>query len=109
MLSWSHGLRSSRLLCPCNAELGYGSVTGRRYALGIDLRHPEGNTFMATEPHLVDRATRLFTFLAKAQQLKQSPVRDFFQYRTQGSVTWFVDLLSDLKSCTARTPRERVP
>nr|WP_257910478.1 hypothetical protein [Janibacter limosus] len=42
---------------------------------------------------LVDKATRLFTFLAKAQRLKERPVRDVEQYkRGAGLVRWFSDL-----------------
>ncbi|KRE38259.1 hypothetical protein ASG73_04685 [Janibacter sp. Soil728] len=42
---------------------------------------------------LVDKATRLFTFLAKAQRLKERPVRDVEQYkRGVGMVRWFSDL-----------------
>lgn len=42
---------------------------------------------------LVDKATRLFTFLAKAQRLKEKPVRDVEQYkRGVGLVRWFHDL-----------------
>ena len=47
---------------------------------------------VATTPDLVDRATRLFTFLTKAQQFKQKAVRDFSSYEEQGSVLWFSDL-----------------
>lgn len=41
---------------------------------------------------LVDKATRLFTFLAKAQRLKERPVRDVEQYKRGGLVRWFSDL-----------------
>lgn len=44
---------------------------------------------------LVDKATRLFTFLAKAQRLKERPVRDVEQYKRgtgPGMVRWFTDL-----------------
>ena len=47
---------------------------------------------MSDSNHLVDKAVRLFTFLAKAQQLRQSPVRDFEAYRREGGVQWFADL-----------------
>lgn len=41
---------------------------------------------------LTDKAVRLFTFLAKAQQLRQRPVRDVEQYSREGIVRWFADL-----------------
>lgn len=41
---------------------------------------------------LTDKAVRLFTFLAKAQQLRQRPVRDVEQYAREGVVRWFADL-----------------
>lgn len=42
---------------------------------------------------LVDKAVRLFTFLSRAQLLKQRPVRDVEQYaRSGGSLHWFKDL-----------------
>ncbi len=41
---------------------------------------------------LTDKAVRLFTFLAKAQQLRQRPVRDVDQYTRDGVVRWFADL-----------------
>lgn len=41
---------------------------------------------------LVDKATRLFTFLAKAQRLKERPVRDVEKYKRAGMVRWFSDL-----------------
>ena len=41
---------------------------------------------------LVDKAVRLFTFLAKAQRLKERPVRDVEKYKRDGMVYWFNDL-----------------
>lgn len=41
---------------------------------------------------LVDRAVRLFEFLARAQQLKQKPPRTLDAYQRDGSVLWFADL-----------------
>lgn len=41
---------------------------------------------------LVDKATRLFTFLAKAQRLKERPIRDVEKYQRDGMVYWFNDL-----------------
>ncbi|MGW3547011.1 AAA domain-containing protein [Janibacter hoylei] len=50
------------------------------------------NTAQQVDP-LVDKATRLFTFLAKAQRLKEKPVRDVEQYKRGGGlVRWFSDL-----------------
>ena len=50
------------------------------------------NTAQQVNP-LVDKATRLFTFLAKAQRLKEKPVRDVEQYKRGGGlVRWFSDL-----------------
>ncbi|HSO69438.1 MAG TPA: AAA domain-containing protein [Arachnia sp.] len=40
----------------------------------------------------VDKAVRLFTFLAKAQQLRQAPVSDIDAYRRDGSVHMLGDL-----------------
>jgi len=42
--------------------------------------------------HYVDKAVRLFTFLAKAQQLRQAPVSDIDAYRRDGAVHWLGDL-----------------
>lgn len=43
----------------------------------------------SNDPTLVDRAKRLFTFLARAQELKTKPVRGVESYaRSEGSVEW---------------------
>ncbi|MHA6507823.1 AAA domain-containing protein [Tessaracoccus sp. Y1736] len=47
---------------------------------------------MSDSPHYVDKAVRLFTFLAKAQQLRQAPVSDIDAYRRDGAVHWLGDL-----------------
>lgn len=47
---------------------------------------------MTDRDPLVDKATRLFTFLAKAQRLKERPVRDVDKYKREGVVRWFSDL-----------------
>lgn len=45
-----------------------------------------------TRNPLVDKAVRLFTFLSRAQLLKERAVRDVDQYkRSGGSVLWFMD------------------
>ena len=45
-----------------------------------------------TRDPLVDKAVRLFTFLSRAQLLKERAVRDVDQYkRSGGSVLWFKD------------------
>lgn len=41
---------------------------------------------------LVDKAERLFTFLAKAQRLKERPVRDVEHYKRNGMVRLYADL-----------------
>lgn len=45
-----------------------------------------------SESRLAEKATRLFTFLAKAQQLRQAPVADFESYRRDGAVHWLNEL-----------------
>ena len=47
---------------------------------------------MSDSPHYVDKAVRLFTFLAKAQLLRQAPVSDIDAYRRDGAVRWLGDL-----------------
>ncbi|GAA3870188.1 AAA domain-containing protein [Tessaracoccus defluvii] len=47
---------------------------------------------MSDSPHYVDKAVRLFTFLAKAQLLRQAPVSDIDAYRRDGAVHWLGDL-----------------
>mgnify|MGYP001292016325 CR=1 FL=1 len=47
---------------------------------------------MSDSPHYVDKAVRLFTFLAKAQLLRQTPVSDIDAYRRDGAVHWLGDL-----------------
>ncbi|MHA6523537.1 AAA domain-containing protein [Tessaracoccus sp. G1721] len=47
---------------------------------------------MPDSSRYVDKAVRLFTFLAKAQQLRQAPVSDIDAYRRDGSVHWLGDL-----------------
>lgn len=50
------------------------------------------DTHAAADP-LVDKAVRLFTFLSRAQLLKQRPAQDVEQYvRGGGHVEWFKDL-----------------
>jgi len=41
---------------------------------------------------LLDRARRLFEFLARAQQLRTDPPRTIDAYRREGQVLWFADL-----------------
>lgn len=41
---------------------------------------------------LVAKATRLFTFLAKSQRLKERPVRDVENYKRAGMLRWFSEL-----------------
>ncbi|WP_432560411.1 AAA domain-containing protein [Granulicoccus sp. GXG6511] len=47
---------------------------------------------MPNEDPLAEKAVRLFTFLTKAQQLRQRAVRDVSDYTTAGSVHWLGDL-----------------
>lgn len=42
--------------------------------------------------HLVDRATRLFRYLAEVQQLRISPIRTVERYKSDGAVLWLSDL-----------------
>lgn len=41
---------------------------------------------------LVDKAVRLFNFLAKAQRLKERPIRDVEKYKRDGMVYWLNEL-----------------
>jgi len=41
---------------------------------------------------LVDKAVRLFNFLAKSQRLKERPIRDVEKYQRDGMVYWFNEL-----------------
>lgn len=47
---------------------------------------------MEVNDPLVDKATRLFTFLAKSQRLKERPVRDVEKYKRDGMVRWMSEL-----------------
>lgn len=47
---------------------------------------------MPHENPLAEKAVRLFTFLTKAQQLRQIQIRDVSEYAGTGSVHWFNDL-----------------
>ncbi|KGN29911.1 hypothetical protein N802_10200 [Knoellia sinensis KCTC 19936] len=47
---------------------------------------------MSSSDPLVDRAARLFRFLARAQQLKSKPVRNLDSYKGEGAVHWVGDV-----------------
>lgn len=54
----------------------------------------EQSPTMSTRDPLVDRAIRLFRFLARAQQLKSKPVRTTESYLRDGAVHWIGDVPS---------------
>ena len=47
---------------------------------------------MRVDDAVLDRAIRLFAFLARVQQLKSQPLRTVDAYQRSGSVSWFAEL-----------------
>ncbi|WP_446223315.1 AAA domain-containing protein [Nocardia sp. IBHARD005] len=56
---------------------------------------PDGNAIPAVSDDLAGRGARLFDFLAHAQQLRASRIKELSAYQRDGQVIWIADLPQD--------------